>query len=119
MSVHKWMVTKNAKHCFKTGEVGTTSWDNERGVEKLAVELLDIVKGVSGTTQPFNDGRQILGLLFVREGDRESCKIPLEANEQGRASEGKIFGFFPGDAKLIREGVNVVKVVGIGLILKG
>lgn len=67
---------------------------------------------------PFSNCQEVLLLFSWGEGNSRGGEVPDEADVGCAEAEGDVFCTFPWDAKFIRDGVDVVKVVGVWLIFE-
>jgi hypothetical protein len=67
---------EDPQHGFQAGEVSAAHWDNEAGVQKLAIKLLHFLKCVGRSRIPECDCVEVLGLFGSRDGHRAVRKVP-------------------------------------------
>lgn len=102
-----------AKHGFKVSEVCTSSGYDRTGVKELAIQFLYVFKGVFWSVKPVLYCNEILLLFGWGERDCGSCEVPVKANICGGETKSSVLGAFPWYAERVRNGIDVVKVVGI------
>ena len=60
---------------------------------------------------PFQDGLEVFHFLLFRQADHVVGEVTREANVGGDAAEGDILLGFPGDAQVVRYGINICHAV--------
>lgn len=97
-------------------EVRAAGRHNERHIDELSVQQLDLLQGVRRSCAKLGQDCEILVALLLREGNLPSDKVPDKTSELRCRGEGLVLLMLPKQAQPLRHGVHILKSVGVGSV---